>query len=261
MNLGPTVNSSAFDAWPEISADGLSLFFHSNRPGGSGGDDIWMARRATKGDNCGAPVNLGAAINSPRDESGPCISTDGLSLYFGSNRPGGYAEYDLWVSTRTTVQEDWNAPVNLGPTVNSLSVALEPSISRDGLALFFSSSVGFGSADLWVTTRPTANAPWGPPTNLGAIVNSPHSESGPSISADSLTLYFCDWAMPQAPRPGGYGLSDLWQVPILPVVDFSGDGKVNGKDVLALANLWGTEDSLCDIGPMPWGDGVVDIED
>ena len=45
------------------------------------------------------------------------------------------------------------------------------------------------------------------------------------------------------------------------IVDFNGDGVVDGADILAMVDCWGTDDSLCDIGPMPWGDGVVDVED
>jgi hypothetical protein len=64
-----------------------------------------------------------------------------------------------------------------------------------------------------------------------------------------------------APRPGGLGASDIWQAPIIPVVDFNGDGKVDGKDVLCLVSHWGTDDPLCDIGPFAWGDGTVGLED
>jgi hypothetical protein len=52
-----------------------------------------------------------------------------------------------------------------------------------------------------------------------------------------------------------------WQAPIIPVVDFNGDGKVNGRDVVILAEHWGESDSVCDIGPYAWGDGIVDEQD
>jgi hypothetical protein len=50
-------------------------------------------------------------------------------------------------------------------------------------------------------------------------------------------------------------------VPIIPIVDFNGDGEVDGGDILIMVDFWGTDDSGCDIGPMAWGDGIVDIED
>ncbi len=87
-NLGPPANTSANDAGPSISADGLSLFFISDRPGGYGRLDIWVASWATTDDPWGEPVNLGSKVNSSSSEWGASISSDGLSLYFCSNRPG-----------------------------------------------------------------------------------------------------------------------------------------------------------------------------
>jgi hypothetical protein len=58
LNLGNTVNSAVFDGGPSISADGLSLYFASARPGGEGMEDLWLATRRTIGDTFGPPVNL-----------------------------------------------------------------------------------------------------------------------------------------------------------------------------------------------------------
>jgi hypothetical protein len=57
------------------------------------------------------------------------------------------------------------------------------------------------------------------------------------------------------------GQWDIWQVSILPVVDLNDDGIVDAADMCIMVDYWGTDDSLCDIGPMPWGDGVVDVQD
>ena len=62
-NLGPVVNTSAGEMKPNISADGLSLFFRSNRRDGNGGHDIWVTTRTATNDNWGIPVNLGPTIN------------------------------------------------------------------------------------------------------------------------------------------------------------------------------------------------------
>ena len=87
------------------------------------------------------------------------------------------------------------------------------------------------------------------------MVNTSSHDQQARISPDGSTLYFC------SERPGGYGGDDIWKAPIIPVVDFNGDGKVDGREVFSLADHWGTDDSLCDIGPFAWGDGIVDIED
>jgi Tol biopolymer transport system component len=262
VNLGPTVNSSAQDAAMSISADGLSLIIGSNRPGGYGGWDLWVTTRATTEDDWGTPVNLGPTVNSSAHDIMPSISVDGLSLFFTSDRPGGIGNWDIYVTTRATKEDDWGTPLNLGPTVNSTAHDCLPDISADGLALFFSDYLsgpyrpgGFGSSDNWVTTRPTTDDPWGTPVNLGPAVNSQYGDGTPSISADGSTLFF------SSRRPGGYGSGDIWQVPIIPVVDFNGDGIIDSTDMCIMVDHWGTDEPLCDIGPMPWGDGIVDVQD
>ena len=156
-NLGSTVNSSAHDGTPAMPADGLSLFFDSDRSGGQGNTDVWMITRETIDDKWGKPVNLGPPVNTSSWEGVPSISADGLTLYISSDRAGGSGQQDIWISTRETIDDPWSAPVNLGPTVNSASYEWSQSISADGLELYFSSGRpgGSGDLDLWVTTRST----------------------------------------------------------------------------------------------------------
>jgi hypothetical protein len=252
-NLGPTVNSSSKEALPSISYDGLSLFFESTRPGGYGNHDLWVTTRATTDDDWGTPVNLGPTVNTSYQDATPGISADGLSLFFESTRSGGYGNFDLWVTTRTSDSESWGTPVNLGPTVNSSAWDGLPCISADGLALFFTSKQT-GVISIWVTTRKTKGDPWSEPVNLGPTINSDDEAPG-SISGDGQLLFFDSF------RPGGYGGGDMWQAPIIPIVDFNGDGIVDSADMCIMVDHWGTDEPLCDIGPMPWGDGIVDVQD
>jgi len=115
----PNVNTSSREFNASISADGLSLYFISSRPGGVGGLDIWVTTRETTDEDWGEPMNLGPTINTPVGEWGVSISSDGLSLYFDTSQSGSVAINDLWVATRATTDDDWGNPVNLGPTVNS----------------------------------------------------------------------------------------------------------------------------------------------
>ncbi|MFC1636284.1 protein kinase [Planctomycetota bacterium] len=205
-NLGPTVNSWTMDSAPSISADGLSLYFSSTRSGGWA--DLWVTTRATVSDPWDPLGILGPTINSPYTDDTPSISDDGLTLYFSSLRPGGHDNMDLWKATRQTTDDEWAAPVNLGPTINSSAFDWSPTISADGLLLVFCSDRpgGIGKAtDLWMTRRSTTDDPWLEPVNLGPPVNSPSIEATPSISADGLLLFF------QSTRPGGYGGPvDIW---------------------------------------------------
>ena len=251
------VNTSSDDATPCISADGLSLYFASDRPGGRGSIDLWVATRTTTDAPWGEPENLGDTVNSWADEVCPSISADGLELYFSDylvTRPGGY--YDLWVTTRDTIDGEWGTPENLGDTVNSSTFDAGPFISADSLMLFFLSWRGGGSIDdIWMTRRATVSDPWSTPVKLGSPINSPVKDGYPSLSADGSTLYF------GSERPGGSGGFDLWQASVTPIVDFNGDGKVDRLDVGALMVNWGTDNSLYDIGPTPFGDGIVDSKD
>ncbi|MBM4025353.1 MAG: hypothetical protein FJ280_08090 [Planctomycetes bacterium] len=266
-NLGPAVNSPNRDGAASISADGLTFyFFSSNRPGGYGNNDIYMATRATKNDPWGEAVLLGPPINrisSAANDGRPWISPDGLELYFVSRRSGGSGEGDIWVSRRATENDPWGTPVNLGPGVNTSYEDVFPCLSPDGLLLFFCDAPtswakeprpgGYGACDMWMARRASVSDPWQAPVNLGPTVNNSADGAVPRISPDGRTLYF--WS-----NQGGFA-SPNWQAPIIPIVDFNGDGKVDGKEVLGLVEHWGEDYPLGDIGPFAWGDGTVDVND
>jgi len=260
MNLGPILNTAFHDGTPSISSDGLTLYFSSTRPEGEGSWDIWFATRLSKSDPWGAPKNLGPTVNSQYSETFPCISADGLELYFSEwedPRPGGHGSLDIWVTKRNSKKAPWGLPINLGPMINSSSADITPCISPDGLRLFFYSarSGGHGASDIWVATRRTKDDPWGTLVNLGAPINTSSSDDCPSISNDGSILYF------SSRRPGGQGGYDLWQASIEPIVDFNGDSKVDARDMSILVDHWHSSDPLCDIGPNPMGDGIVDFQD
>src|SRR5207247_2637835 len=117
VNLGPTVNTGSIDAGPALSKDGLSLYFNSNRPGGFGGNDIWVSQRASREDAWGEPVNLGPTINTASNEDVPSFSRDGHTMYFNSDRPGGFGLRDIYISQRANTHNDFGREeaVNDGP--------------------------------------------------------------------------------------------------------------------------------------------------
>jgi hypothetical protein len=258
-NLGSAVNGTNSEWGSSISSDGLTLYFNSNRPGGYGQHDIYMTARATKNDPWGDAVNLGPTVNTSAYEYCPWISVDGLELYFCSDRSGGYGGLDIWVTRRATGRDPWVAPVNLGPVVNTEYDEVYLSLSPDSLLLLFSDSEwdparprGYGAADMWMTRRASLSEPWQAAVNFGPKVNGPAADLGPRISPDARTLYY------STESAHGY---DNYQAPILRVVDFNGDAKVDLEDFSKLAQYWGQSQSSVDIGPMAWGDGIVDLKD
>ena len=150
-SLGPVVNSPFTEGVPKLSRDGLTLFFSSDRPGGSGRRDIWVTSRATRAAPWTAPHNLGPAINGSGNDWCPAISPDALLLIFQSDRPGGFGGDDFWLSTRTSTSAPWSTAVHLGPALNTPADEVKAEFSADGRTLLFASTRpgGQGALDLW----------------------------------------------------------------------------------------------------------------
>lgn len=129
------------------------------------------------------PVHLDAPVNSPFRELGGVLSRDELTLYFGSDRPGGQGEFDIWVSHRACRECPWEEPANLGPDINSAKGDGGPTLSRDGRLLIFSGARagGQGGEDIWVSRRRDDDLGWETPANLGPNVNTSTNEQGPSL--------------------------------------------------------------------------------
>ncbi len=257
VSLGPAVNSAQNDWLASISTDGLTLYFQSSRPGGFGSGDIYMTTRASRSAPWGPAVNLGPPINTSAIDANVWIPANGLELYFMSSRPGGYGGWDIYVTKRATAKDPWGEPANLGPVVNSAYNEDGVGLSPDGLLLMFDDNAsprpgGYGNSDFWMTRRASLSDPWQTPVNLGPKVNGPGLDFLPRISLDGRTLYF------GSNRSSPW---DSWQAPIIPMVDFNGDEKVDIQDLLRLIESWGKDDPAVDIGPLPWGDGKVDAKD
>lgn len=191
------LNGPYDDRATTISSDGLSVYFHSDRPNGFGGDDIWVSDYDPATSAWGEPRNLGPPINTADHEFHTFITQNGLSLYFASDRPGGQVTYDLWVSKRTKLDAPWEEPVLVPGEVNSDRSESAPCLSADECALYFSDyrlslprRGGSGLSDLWMATRENPLAPWGMPVNLGPVVNSDRVDNNPRLSPDGLTLFF-----------------------------------------------------------------------
>lgn len=113
VNMGPTINSPLTEKAPEISPDGMTLYFSHHSPMG----DINIYYSQWDGSAWGPPIDIGGVVNSFQNDWGPTLTRDGNTLYFASNRPGGYGGYDIYVTRRAGGV--WQSPQNVGPTINS----------------------------------------------------------------------------------------------------------------------------------------------
>ncbi len=190
VNAGPLVNGPHSDVTPAISADGLVLYFASDRPGGQGDHDLWMAARDSPSSSWHEPANLGPPVCSPEFEGFPCISADGLELYFSR---GTTDHGDIYVATRSSVRDSWQTPIKLPVSINpEAGHDWAPLVSFDGLTLYWISTRpgGPGEMDIWFVNRPVPHGEWtGCPEPLPPPVNSPALEGRRCLSADELLLF------------------------------------------------------------------------
>ena len=197
-SLGPAVNSLFNENGPAISKDGLSLFFASDRPrpdGTSGGQDIWVAQRASVSDPWDSPAYLGDVVNTTFAENVPALSRDEHWMFFTSDRPGGAGGVDIWAAWRANRHDDfgWGSVVNLGSNVNSADFDAGPAYLENedgGVPLLFFTRNRQGTADFDI--RVSEQAPDGSfgPSTLVSELNSPFNEGRPTVRFDVLELFF-----------------------------------------------------------------------
>lgn len=153
FNLGNPVNSGSWESQPSLSADGKTLYFVSNRPGGLGSYDIWKAE-LKEGGGWTSPVNLGPAINTVYDEHSPFIHPDGETLYFASNGWPGLGNKDIFISRKN--KTGWQKPENLGYPINTFGEESGLFVNSNGKTAFFSAEKpeGFGGMDIYSFNLP-----------------------------------------------------------------------------------------------------------
>ena len=139
VNLGPVVNSRFSESQPSLSQDGSLLFFASNREGGLGQDDLYVAGRQTDG-SWSKPVNLGATVNTPANDRYPFWAADNKTLYFTTSGRAGMGGADLFKTTLSPSNQ-WQPPVNLGYPINTPGEETNLFIALDGKSAYFSKGV------------------------------------------------------------------------------------------------------------------------
>ncbi len=178
------------DADPFITADGSKFFFISNRPAvkdESARDDmdIWMMSK--EGSGWSPPVNAGPLLNSRGNEWYPTVAADG-TLYFGSDREGGFGQTDIYRSR--IVDGTYIKPENIGAPISTKADEYEPFIAPDQsfLLLMAIRPEGKGRSDLYLSYQ--RNGKWTSPVNLGDKINSPAAEYSPKISPDGRYFFW-----------------------------------------------------------------------
>ncbi len=188
-SIGPPLNTKGNEGSQSIMADGnIMVFAACNRKDGKGSCDIYFSRKV--GNNWTPAQNIGYPINTEAWESQPSISYDGKTIYFVSNRKGGYGDKDIWMST---VGKDgyWQEPVNLGPNINTPEMDASPFIHQDNQSLYFSSTghIGMGGFDIFLSKR-QADGSFSKPKNLGYPINTYKDEEFLIVNAKGNKAFF-----------------------------------------------------------------------
>jgi Tol biopolymer transport system component len=178
------LRSSGRDGTPFLSSDGLSLYFDSEREGGQGGRDLWVARRTEPQARFGTPTAL-VELNTPDLELLPWLTSDALTLLFVSSR--GQTGDDIWFARRGGPLDAFSVPVPV-EALNDPADDGRAVLSADGRTAFLASRRG-GNADLWTATRATPDAEFSAPENLVAL-NSPATDWDVTLSASGRELVF-----------------------------------------------------------------------
>jgi len=207
--ISGSINEEPSKGAINISQDGDWLMFAGNFPSkGFGNFDLYISYQTPQG--WSEPINLGPQVNTEFWESSPSLSSDKSTLYFSSDRPGGYGGKDLYVSHRLP-NGKWSEALNMGSSVNTAGDELAPFIHADNNTLYFTSDglPGYGGSDLFVMRRKNANE-WNAPENLGYPINTIESDGSLFIASNGVDAFY------SSDRADSRGGLDLYRFELRP---------------------------------------------
>jgi len=209
-NIGSSINTDGHDASIALSADGTELLIYKDE--GSG--DIYYCKKR-KDDTWSKPMPIEGTVNNRKYyENAAALSPDGKTLFFSSNREGGYGGLDIYMVTMDE-NELWGKPVNLGSTVNTAEEEESPFMDFDGVTLYFSSRAhkGMGGYDIFKTFYDSTSGKWAEPINMGFPINSADDDINFVLSGDGKHGYYA------SAKEDGLGEKDIYVITMPPRED------------------------------------------
>lgn len=186
--IGKPISTDGNEGALCVSPDGTVIILTiCNRRDTYGSCDLYFSNKLI--DGWSEPINLGPDVNTKQWESQPTFAADGKTLYFVSNRSGGFGGSDIYMS-KMDEKGYWSRPENLGPNINTSADEMSPFIHSDQKTLYFSSKghLGMGGADLFVS-KIGKDGKWQKPTNLGYPINTKDDEINLLLNASGTQAY------------------------------------------------------------------------
>lgn len=185
-----TINTNYNEGSACLSKDGKYLIFsRCNAPGSLGNCDLYMSELGADS-VWGASKSLGENINSTGWDSHPSLTHTGDTLYFASNRVGGFGLSDIYFSVKDE-KGNWQKAQNAGPVINTRNSEVSPFFHHKFNVLYFSSNgqpLNFGEFDIYKSYF--RKGYWSEPKNIGPLVNGLGSEYYFTIDSESKSLYY-----------------------------------------------------------------------
>ncbi len=203
VNLGAPINTNEHDAVVCLSPDGQKLVsFNGKKSGG----DLFIS--TLNGNKWSEPENMGKAINTKGHEPSATLSYDGKTIFFVSDREGGFGGHDIYIS-KINEKGKYETAVNAGAMINTEYDEEAVFMLPDGKTMYFSSRGhnSSGGYDIFKTTY--INGVWSKPENMGYPINSPDNDVFFQLAANGVHAYY------STANNGGLGGQDIYRITIL----------------------------------------------
>lgn len=203
INADDPINTKSHDATVGLSPDAHRLFIYRGEKGG----DIFVSN--LEGDKWSTPKKLPKPINlSESQETSASFTYNGTTIFFVSDREGGYGGKDIYTSTLGP-KGKWSEPTNLGPTINTEYDEEGVFMHPDGKTMYFSSQGHntMGGFDIFKTVY--ENGKWSEPENIGYPINTPDNDVFLTVSASGKHAYY------SSTQADGLGDDDIYMITFL----------------------------------------------
>jgi outer membrane protein OmpA-like peptidoglycan-associated protein len=205
-NMGSQINTDIHDATTAVSPDAQSMIMYRDTKG-----DGNLYECKLEGEIWSKPKKMNKNINTKHHESSASYSNDGKTLYFVSNKPNGFGNHDIYVTSWDEIKQDWGESKNVGSAINTKHDEEAVFFHPDGKTLYFSSRghKTMGNYDVFKSTLNDDGVTWGEPENMGYPINTVDDDVFFVINGSGRRGYYSSF------KEDGHGEKDIYMITFL----------------------------------------------